>query len=290
MIGWLFASPADRRLLGVKPLSGPTPWLIAIMSFSMVLVGAAGLALANTASLFSTAVESRFAVELPAGRADLARLTEAVRSAPGVRSVEPVPETEMRATLRRWLGPAADSGDLPIPALIEFTLEPGASLVEVRQKIARVAPDATVEAHRATVQPILRSLRTLQWIALALVTLLAAAAASAVVLAARGALDTHRATIDVLHGIGATDAQVTDLFQRRIALDALAGSVAGALAAALVLLLLAAGSAFLGEMTGGVTLGWRDLVLLLLLLPFALTVLATAVARAAVLARLRRSP
>ena len=288
-LGWLFATPADRRLLGVKPLSGPTPWVIAIMSFSIMIIAAAGLALANTATVFSSAVASRFVVEVPAGQADLERLTQAIAAIPGVRSVEPVSEADMRQSLRRWLGAGADSSELPVPALINFTLASDDILPRVRQRVAAIAPAATVQAHQASVRPILSSLRTLQWIALTLVALLAAAAASAVVLAARGALDTHRATIDVLHGIGATDAQVTGLFQRRIALDALAGSMAGAAAATLVLALLAAGSAYVGQMTGGVTLGWDDLVFLFLL-PFALTALATIVARTAVLARLRRAP
>ena len=289
MISWLFPSLADRRLLGVRPLSGPTPWVIAIMSFSIMIIAAAGLALANTAGLFSNAVESRFAIELPAGGEEAGRMAEVVKAIPGVGAVQPVSEAEMRATLRRWLGPAASSRELPVPALINFTLDPGASLGSVQRRVQAIAPGATVEAHRATVRPILRSLKTLQWVALSLVALLATAAASAVVLAARGALDTHRSTIDVLHGIGATDAQVTNLFQRRIALQALTGSIAGAVAAALVLLMLTAGSTFVGEMAGGVTLGWGDL-LLLSLLPFALTALATAVARTAVLARLRQSP
>src|SRR6185503_8204688 len=98
-------------------------------------------------------------------------------------------------------------------------------------------------------------------------------AAAAVVLAARVALDTHRFTIDVMHGLGATDVQVTHLFQRRIALDALVGSIAGAGAAALVLLLLAAGASFLGGLTGGASLGISDYVLLALL-PLVLTGLA----------------
>ena len=68
------------------------------------------------------------------------------------------------------------------------------------------------------------------------------------VLAARGALDTHRFTIEVMHGIGATDVQVTHLFQRKIAIDALIGSLLGGVAAALVLLGLAAGASFAGEL------------------------------------------
>jgi len=132
----------------------------------------------------------------------------------------------------------------------------------------------------------LRSLRAMEWLSLMLVLLLGGAAAAAVVLAARGALDTHRFTIDVMHGIGATDEQVTNLFQRKIAIDALAGSLVGAAAAALVLGLFAATSAFAGELMGGAALGITDL-LLLAAIPLALTALATGVGRAAVLASLR---
>ncbi len=120
------------------------------------------------------------------------------------------------------------------------------------------------------------------------ISLLSAAAAAALALAARGALDTHRATIEVMHGIGATDLQVTHLFQRKIAIDALAGSLVGAAAAALILLGMAAGAAFAGELTGGALLTARDL-LLLAVLPFALAGLATWVARTAVLAALRQA-
>jgi cell division transport system permease protein len=109
-----------------------------------------------------------------------------------------------------------------------------------------------------------------------------------VVLAARGALDTHRFTIEVMHGIGATDVQVTHLFQRKIAIDAFVGSLAGAAAAGLVLLALSAGAAFAGELTGGATLSGWDL-LILALLPLGLTVLATWIARLAVLAALRKA-
>ena len=110
-----------------------------------------------------------------------------------------------------------------------------------------IAAGAQIVAHSDNVRPLLGSLRLLQWVAFGLVLLLSIAASAAVVLAARGALDTHRFTIEVMHGIGATDLQVTHLFQRKILLDALVGSLAGAGAAALVLLLLASGAALAGQ-------------------------------------------
>ena len=283
---WLFVSPAERRLLSGGRFRGPTPWVIAIMRFSIMIIAASGLALANTASLLGSAIEARYSIEVPGGGRDLGGLLQAVKATPGVISAQAVPESEMRRTLERWLGPAASSSDLPVPALINFDLRPGANFDAVEKRVAELAPDARVAAHRETVKPLLSSLRLLQWVALGLVLLLSAAAAAAVVLAARGALDTNRSTIEVMHGVGATDVQVTHLFQRRIAIDALTGSLVGAAAAAVVLLFLAAGAAFAGQLTGGATLGARDLVILALL-PLALTVLATLVARSAVLAALR---
>lgn len=288
MLDWVFVTPAEGRLLGTARLGGPTPWVIAVMSFSIMLIAATGLALFNTAHVLSRAIESRYALEVPDGRANMNALLAAVKSAPGVLSAEAVPETEMRKTLEKWLGPEAQSSDLPVPALINFDLSSGSKLDAMEARVHAIAPGARVVAHRDSVAPLLRSLSVLEVVAFGLVLLLSAAAAAAVVLAARGALDTHRFTIEVMHGIGATDLQLTHLFQRKILIDALVGSVTGGIGAAAVLLLLAGGAAFAGELTGGATLSLVDL-LILALLPLGLTVLATWVARTAVLRTLREA-
>jgi cell division transport system permease protein len=288
MLAWLFPSPAERRLLGGGRLRGPTPWVIAIMSFSIMMIAASGLALANTASLLGNAIAARYSVEVPGGGGDLGSLVQTIERTPGVMNVDAVPESEMRRILQRWLGPSAQSADLPVPALINFDLRPGGDLRRIQQQVSAAAPGAQIAAHSDAVRPLVNSLRLLQWVALGLVLLLSAAAAAAVILAARSALDANRATIEVMHGVGATDIQVTQLFQRRIALDALIGSLVGASAAAVVLILLAAGAAFAGELTGGATLQTLDLIILALV-PAALTALATGVARTAVLAALREN-
>jgi cell division transport system permease protein len=288
MLGWLFASAADRRLLGASRFRGPTPWVVAIMSFSIMIIAATGLALAATAGSLSQAIETRYALEVPGGALNLDALTATLKSAPGVTSVEPVSESEMRGTLRRWLGPEADSADLPVPALVNFDTRPGANLESIERRAQAIAPAARISAHRDRLAPLLRSMRAVQWLAFGLVLLLSGAAAAAVVLAARGALDTHRFTIEVMHGVGATDLQLTHLFQRKIALDALVGSLAGAIAGAVVIVLLASGASFAGDLTGGASLSIGDFIVLLLL-PFALTALATWVARIAVLAALRET-
>jgi cell division transport system permease protein len=233
----------------------------------------------------SSGAAARYSVQVPDG-GKLPQVMQVVRSSRAVANAEAVPESEMRQTLERWLGPAGASADLPVPALITLDAGPGADLKALAVRVAGITPGARVIAHREALGPVLKSLQALQWIALSLVVLLAGACAAAVVLAAKGALDTHRSTIDIMHGIGATDVQVTHLFQRKIAIDALIGSLVGAAVATVVLLLLAATSAFAGELMGGATLGAVDL-LTLAAIPLLLTILATWVARTAVLAALR---
>ncbi len=88
-------------------MRGPVPLLIAIMTFVMVVVAAAGLALAEQrvggevgrrASLFDPDRRWRGQGAAADRRRPLA--------APGVIRVEQVPPDDLRRTLERWLGPA----------------------------------------------------------------------------------------------------------------------------------------------------------------------------------------
>jgi len=287
--GILSATEAERRLLPGGTFRSPTPYVIAIMTFAMMIVASAGLALANAASVVAGAVEHRYVLQIP----DASRLGQALaatRALPQVASATPVSEQEMRKTLERWVGSGGLGSELPVPALIHLEVRPGADAQAVGAALQQSVPRSRFIAERATVAPLVRSLTALQWLALTLVLLIAAATSAAVVLAARGALDTHRSTIEIMHGIGATDHQVTALFQRKIALDALVGALAGGATAALVLLLVGSGGAALaGELAGRSPLGMRDLIILALM-PLAAVVVATVVARLAVLGALRGTP
>jgi cell division transport system permease protein len=201
--------------------------------------------------------------------------------------VRQVPEADVRATLEQWLGPDASSANLPIPAIIDVDLAPGANDALLSKVVQQAVPQAKVLAYRQQLGPVTRSLRALQWLALGLVLLMTLATCAAVVLATRGSFDTHRSTIEVMHGIGATDDQLARLFQRRIAKDALLGGIAGAAASAVVLLgIIAVPGRLLGDLAGTTVLRAVDW-LLLALLPLAGTFVAMLVARATVLKALR---
>ena len=283
----LFATDAEKRLIPSSGMRGPVPLLIAIMTFVIVVVAAAGLALSNTSAVVKAGVENRYSIQISDGAAKAPKAIAAARKNPEISRVEQVAPEDLRRTLERWLGPSASEADLPLPAIIDVDLRPGADSGKVKNAIESAVPGARFIAHRTSLEPLLKALRGLTLLALGLVLLIALASAAAIVLAARGALDTHRATIDVMHGIGAEDQQLVRLFVRQIAIDALSGGVAGAAAAGLVIAFIIGGAGYATLLSGSPPLDWND-ALVLLILPIAIALLATQVARRALMKALHQ--
>lgn len=282
----LMMSEAERRLIPASGVRGPVPLLIGIMTFVMVVVAAAGLALANTASIVKSGVENRYSIQIADGASRASAAIAAARALPEAARVEQVPPDDLRRTLERWLGPAATEADLPLPVIIDVDLKPGSDASAVAQRIERAVPGMRFVAHRTSLGPLLEALHGLTLLAFALVLLIALASGAAVVLAARGSLDTHRSTIEVMHGIGATDDQVARIFLRQIAIDALLGGIAGAAIAGLILAIILGGASFATSLAGAPPLGWADAAILALMPP-AIALLATLVARGALMRALR---
>jgi cell division transport system permease protein len=287
-------SGADRRVLdeagGVRAMT----WVMAIMLFLTLLAAALGLGTRQSAQALERQLAGRLTVQVvegsPATRDALARRTlAALRALPQVRRATLVDRAELTRTLAPWLGDTGDDADLPVPAMIDVDLAAAAAPGPVIAAARRISAASRVDRHQRWMSPVGGFLDTLTWLAFALVLLMLGATGAVVVLAARAGLETHRATIEVMHMLGSTDVQVARLFQRRIALDAALGGVAGGAGALAVLLFLGTRLAALGsELLGGITLDAGDWGLLVLL-PLGFVVLATLAARVTVVAALRRS-
>ncbi|WP_380872263.1 cell division protein [Sphingomonas sp. DBB INV C78] len=284
---------AESRLLPDTRIAGPMPWVIAIMMFLMVLVAGGGLALAQAARTMGGDLANRATVQIVEANGDFREAQAKAAAAmlardPGVSSVRRVSDAEMATLLEPWLGGDALKGDLPVPVLIDVELRPGNQAARLAPQLSRVAPAARIDDHAQALAPLTKLLAALKWLAAALVLLMAAATAAVVVLTARSALNTHRQTIDVMHLLGATDVQIARLFQRRIAVDALAGGLLGLAGAVAVLVVLGKRLAALGsELVGSVALApwsWA----LLGALPLAGMALAMLAARWTVVSALRR--
>jgi cell division transport system permease protein len=130
--------------------------------------------------------------------------------------------------------------------------------------------------------------RSLQWIAFGLVVLLAIATAAAVIISARAALNTHNETIGIIHLLGGTDRQISKLFQRRIALDALLGGLIGLVGGVAIIWLLSIQLSALGSgLVQSLGLSWYSM-LILAAIPILGMFLAMMTARMTVMGALKK--
>ncbi len=252
------------------------PMLIGIMVFLTALAVAGALSLTSAAHGLARELSRTLTIQVvhadPAVRErEAMAAANALGSVPGVTSVKPFNRAEIAGLLQPWIGSGALDPDLPLPALIDVTFDASgrSRTSQVRALLEKIAPHARVDEQTTWLQSLSGLLATLRWLGIGIALLVALAMVGTVVLATRAALHTHRETIEVMHLMGATDGQISRLFERRSAVDGLVGGLMALVAAALVLFtlqarVLATGSGLLGSVEMPV-LAWPVLAALPLL-------------------------
>jgi cell division transport system permease protein len=226
------------------------PLLVAAMTFlaALALGGSAGAA--ALAQRWQQGAAAALTVQVPApgdptpggeGRR-LDAVLAALRASGGIADAHALSETELADLLRPWLGEAgADAGTaLRLPGVIAVHLVgEGPDLAALQARLGQLAPGTLVESHGiwvARLEQLARSLQACAWLALGVV---AAVAMAVVVIATRAGLAARRETIEVVHGLGASDGYIARRFAIRATRLAGAGGFLGALAAVPVLAALA---------------------------------------------------
>lgn len=287
---------AQAELLPQARMSGPIPWVIAIMVMLMVIAVGGGLALRNVAQVATAELAGGITVQVVEARpevrdAQAQKVAAILRGVPGVSAVAPVPQAEVDALVEPWLGSAIEGGDIPVPAMVDARVAgtlTGARLEAIRALLHNAVPTARVDAQSSWLGPVFGAISSLLWLALVLVLLLGVATAAAVLLATRTALGSNRETIEIIHLLGGTDQQIARIFQRSTAIAAAEGGVAGLAAAVVVIVLIGRRFAGLGSgMANNGALGWSDW-LIVALVPIAGLALAMITARWTVLRALER--
>ncbi len=296
--GWrTLSGSGSTELVPQARLSGPMPWVIAIMVALTVIAAAAGLALRNTASAAAADLANGVTVQIIEANPELRqrgaeRAAARLRATPGVMAVRVVPQDEVERLIEPWLGARIEGDEgIPVPALVDAKLRDtvdGELLGALRRSVREVTPTARVDAQSSWLRPVFGALDSLKWLSLALVAVLAAAMAAAVILAVRTALGTNRDTIEIVHLLGGTDAQIARVFQRSAGFDAAGGGTVGLALGFGVIMLLGRQFSELGAgLLTGSTLAWYDWVIIALI-PMLGVLLAIVTTRFTVLRALRR--
>ena len=227
------------------PLSGDPsarflPLLIAFMVFlaALALVGAE--ALRQTAERWESGLSGQMTVQLPAEaeEEEETRVETAVallQDIPGVTAVDVLAREEAAALLEPWLGDAARDPALPLPLLLTLSVEGpvGEVAAEARARLRDPLPAAQVDDHQEWIGGLLNLTRGLGALAIFLLLLVGAAAVVTVIFVTRTGLAVHRPVIELLHLMGARDAQVAGRFQLHALQQGLKGGLLGLAAAAL---------------------------------------------------------
>jgi cell division transport system permease protein len=292
-----FALPAhDRKLIPEGRLSGPMPWVIAIMLFLTLLIAATGLSLAYAIRNGGDGLAQQATVQIiepdPIERASQkVAVTRILRELPEIATVDSVPDGEVRNLLKPWLGNEVIDADIPVPALIDIRFKnapDGATVRGLKRRLESIAPKIRIDSHSSWMAPFFDLMSSLIFLTLAIFVLLLIATSAVVILAVRSTLNTHRGTIEIMHMMGGTDLQAARLFQRRVALDALLGGAVGFGAAAAVILTLGSRIAAVEPgLLADASLPWYGW-LILAIIPLAVMGLAMLMARWTVVSALKK--
>ncbi len=215
--------------------------VVAIMAFLASMTTGAVLLVRASAAEWQSDVSSEITVQVRpvSGRdmeRDIAAVTEAVRTSPGILDVHPFTAEESAKLLEPWLGTGLSLDELPVPRMIVARVTPGESidLANLRQRVAKAAPTASVDDHRAWIERMRTMTGATVAAGLAVLALVIIATVISVSFATRGAMAANRPIVEVLHFVGAGDRFIANRFLRHFLRLGLEGGAIGGGAAMLV--------------------------------------------------------
>ena len=239
----------------------PLVLVIAAMCFLASLTLGAALSVGHAAAQWTGQLSGSLTVEIkpsPDMKPDkqLSEVMGLLRQTNGVESAKPVTRGETEKLLEPWLGKGNVSDDLPIPQLVDVTINPAAppDLAALAINVAAVAPGALLDTHRQWQGEIISAAHAVLWLAYAILGLVAATTTAIVVFATRAGLSANREVVEVLHLIGAQDRFIAREVQRHFLHLGLRGGLTGLAFSVATFLLLSLvgdnGALFLLPVTG----------------------------------------
>ena len=298
----MFASRLDLPLAD-DPTTRFLPWLVALMVFMSAIMVASVFILSGVISRWDHDVSGTVTVQVataPGTAVDAeVRTNERVdaaiallRKVPGVVNVRALDRAELVGLMEPWLGDATLIRDLPLPRLIDVTVDAdhAPDLARLSKDLTQAVPGVSLEDHRVWLGRLIGLSRAIQWLAIAIVVLIGAVTSVTVVYATRTGMAVHQEVIEVMHLIGARD----DYIARQFALHAFRmGLRGGLLGLALAVPTLVALSRSTGSLQVGFLpdlslsfLGWLTVAMV----PLIAALLAMASARVTVHGTIARMP
>jgi cell division transport system permease protein len=213
------------------------PILIAFMVYLAILAVAGIMLLQHSMERWNRGISGTMTVQvMPASDTVSVGTDRAVNDAlavlmatPGVLNAVALSEDGTLELLRPWLGDLAGQTDLPIPRLIDVVIDPdaGVDTQALADRLAAAVPGSLLDDHRVWLDRLVRLLRTIEIIAMGVVSVIGLVTIGTVVFTTRTGLALHSEAIQVLHLIGAQDSYIARQFAGRALWLGLKGGLVG---------------------------------------------------------------
>lgn len=195
------------------------PWLIAFMVFLASLAIAASVVLSSITARWDISRGDNLTIQFlphddPAqDKRQVENILATLNVAPGVMSSVIYSREQSMKLLEPWLGSAELGTDLPLPHLIDVQIDPAdLDLVHLKQQLATMAGNLTVDDHRVWLQRLVRIGRSLEIASAIILGLIGFATVSTIFFTTRTGLAIHHEVIEVMHLIGARDDYIARQF------------------------------------------------------------------------------
>ncbi|MDE2334692.1 MAG: cell division protein FtsX [Rhodospirillales bacterium] len=233
------------------------PFMVGAMAFLASLALAGAIAAAAFSRQWQDGPAAALTVQVPdpaakatdAPQNRLDRVVALLSASPGIARVQALSHAQIAKLLQPWLGSDATQG-LALPAVVAVRAEgAGPPLAELTAELRAAAPGTLVDSHgdwTRRIAALAHSVQALAWAMLALVT---GVAAAVVTIATRAGLVQRRDAVLLVHGLGATDADIARRFAARATRLAFAGGLGGC---AVALPVLAGLAALAAPLVGGI--------------------------------------
>lgn len=273
-------------------------WIVGVMSYLTILMMVVVFALSAVQHYWQAGLMGRMTVEIPYSKTDpvseetLDRLVSILNGLEGI-TAHKLSEQEIGNLVGPWLGTGAALEELPLPELIDVTRadnDTSVSISEIKSTVKEIIPTAALDTHEEWLADLMRLAKACRMILIAISLILAITAAVTVAATARTRLALHKAEVDLLHLIGATDGYIATQFQRQAFRLATEGAAGGLVLALLTMLVINFAKSHLGDaVTPQFHLSWWQW-LCLVLTPLLAGLIAMIASRFTVLHALKRMP
>ncbi len=262
------------------------PWIMAGLLY-LAVVALAVAAIADGALQLFDQRDKMVTVSLPTagisedGDRNVADILKVLNESKDVVSADVVPDDELQDLIEPWLGERDDGEDLPLPRLIDVSLDPLSKpdLRALERQLRNVVPDATIGIQEVSEGRAERQATFFRIVGITLGAVLLLCSLAIVTVITSLSLAMHDDTVTLLRYMGAQDGYLARQFERYALHSGLRGGLIGFFAAMLTVLGVLYSIQNL-EMTNSIRLGLRPVDwIFLACVPVVAALLCTLMAR-----------